>query len=196
MGRNREALGDVRRKIGEVMNKNASKIQVGWTAPTIERKEGDVWADFDGKKWTRKNGLIQSITKLDGAKMPWWCPKCNTPLNSQIHTRAWQKLGVCYDCLAREETELKRTGQFEKVARERQKQNSIAWIKDKIQELQEYHDGLSAPEMIHADNEKILMIEKWSMDLPSVRKDLQEEIDKLVTHLAKIEAGEFDEITD
>jgi hypothetical protein len=50
--------------------------------------------------------------------------------------------------------------------------------------------------MIHADNEKILMIEKWDIDLPSVRKDLQEEIDKLVTHLAKIEAGEFDESTD
>ena len=195
MGRNEEALGDVRRKIGEVMNKEAAKVQVGWTPPPVDRKEGDVWLDPDGKKWTRKNGLIQSITKLDGAKMPWWCPACSTPLNNQIHKRAWQKLGVCFDCLAREETELKRTGQFEKVLREKQKQNSIAWIKDKLQELQDYYDNVSAPEMIHADNEKILMIEKWDIDLPTVRKDLQEEMDKLKEHLAKIEAGEFDETT-
>jgi hypothetical protein len=195
MGRNEEALSDVRRKIGEVMHKDANKIQVGWNAPHIERKEGDIWTDHDGKKWTRKNGLIQSITKLDGAKMPWWCPKCNTPLNNQIHKRAWQKLGVCFNCLAHEETELKRTGQFERVLREKQKQSSIDWIKDKIQELQDYYDNVSVPEMIHADNEKILMIEKWDIDLATVRKDLQEEIDKLKEHLTKIEAGELDEAT-
>ncbi len=190
-----KALRDVRKRIGEVMNKEEQKITVGWRPEQVDRNEGDVWVGLDGRQWTKKNGVVQVITKLDGLKTPWWCPKCNTPLNG-IHMKAYKKRGFCYNCLEKEEMELKLSGQWRDIVIERGKKSHIDWVKDKIQELQDYHNNLSKPEFIHADQEKILMIEQWHVDLDTVRKDLEEEIQKLKDHLIKVEAGEFDEVSE
>jgi hypothetical protein len=182
------ALRDVRRKIGEVMNKQEQKLTFGWTPQHVERQEGEVWEDADGKKWTKKHGIIQSISKLDGIKTPWWCPKCETPLNG-VHLKAYKKVGHCHNCMVNEEMELKQSGKWQTVIEQRGRQNHIAVIKDKIQELQNYHENISQPEFIHADNEKILMIEKWGMDIDTVKKDLMEEITKLEKHLEMVVSG-------
>ena len=187
-----KALGDVRRKIGEVMHKQDSKLTFGWTPKEVQRQEGDVWTDHEGKKWTKKNGLIQSISKLDGFKTPWWCPKCGTPLNGH-HLRAYKKAGHCHECMLKEEMELKISGRWVEVVTEKGRQSHISWVKDRIQELQDYHDNISQPEFIHADNEKILMVEKWNVDLDTVKKDLTEEIVKLKKHLELVESGMSEE---
>ena len=187
-----KALGDVRRKIGEVMHKQDSKLTFGWTPKEVKRQEGDVWTDHEGKKWTKKNGLIQSISKLDGFKTPWWCPKCGTPLNGH-HLRAYKKAGHCHECMLKEEMELKISGRWVEVVTEKGRQSHISWVKDRIQELQDYHDNISQPEFIHADNEKILMVEKWNVDLDTVKKDLTEEIVKLKKHLELVESGMSEE---
>jgi hypothetical protein len=187
-----KALQDVRKKIGEVMNKQDQKLTFGWTPQQVERTEGEEWADVDGKKWTKKDGIIQSVTKLDGFKTPWWCPKCNTPLNG-IHIKAYKKAGHCHECMLKEEMELKKSGEWYDVIVEKGRQNHIAAIKDKIQELESYHENLSQPEFIHADNEKILMIEKWDMDIKTVKKDLMGEITKLHKHLEMVESGMSEE---
>jgi hypothetical protein len=187
-----KALHDVRRKVNEVMNKQDKKLTFGWTPQKVERKEGEVWEDVDGKKWTRKNGVIQSVTKLDGFKTPWWCPKCDTPLNG-IHIKAYKKAGHCHECMLKEEMELKQSGKWNDIIIEKGRQNHIAAVKDKIQELQSYHDNLSQPEFLHADNEKILMIEKWDMDINTVKNDLAVEISKLQKHLDMVESGMSEE---
>ena len=187
-----KAVQDVRKKIGEVMNKQEQKLVFGWRPQQVERQEGEVWEDVDGKKWTKKNGLVQTVTKLDGFKTPWWCPKCGTPLNGH-HLKAYKKAGHCHECMLKEEMELKKSGKWHDVVKEKGRQNHIAWVKDKIQELQSYHENLSQPEFIHADNEKILMIEKWDMDINTVKKDLMEEITKLQKHLEMVESGMSEE---
>jgi hypothetical protein len=187
-----KAVADVRKRIGEVMNKQEQKLVFGWRPQQVERQEGEVWEDVDGKKWTKKNGLVQTVTKLDGFKTPWWCPKCGTPLNGH-HLKAYKKAGHCHECMLKEEMELKTSGKWEDVIREKGRQNHMAVIRDKIQELQSYHDNLSQPEFIHADNEKILMIEKWDMDINTVKKDLMEEITKLQKHLEMVESGMSEE---
>lgn len=187
-----KAVADVRKRIGEVMNKQEQKLTFGWRPQQVERQEGEVWEDVDGKKWTKKNGLIQTVTKLDGFKTPWWCPKCGTPLNGH-HLKAYKKAGHCHECMIKEEMELKRSGKWEEVIIEKGRQNHMAAIRDRIQELQSYHENLSQPEFIHADNEKILMIEKWDMDINTVKKDLMEEITKLQKHLEMVESGMSEE---
>ena len=187
-----KAVADVRKKISEVMNKQEQKLVFGWRPQEVQRQEGEVWEDHDGKKWTRKNGVNQTITKLDGFKTPWWCPKCGTPLNGH-HLKAYKKAGYCHECMLKEEMELKISGKWHDVIVEKGRQNHMAIIRDKIQELQSYHDNLSQPEFIHADNEKILMIEKWDMDINTVKKDLMEEITKLQKHLEMVESGMSEE---
>lgn len=183
MSRNENAINDVRRKISEVMKKDATRIQVGWTPPKVERKEGEEWIDNDGKKWTVKNGIKQSISKLETAKTPWFCPRCSKAMPHRLDTKMWRMRGFCMDCAWKEETEMKRLGTWEAFEKKKLTENLIDYLKDKLAELQDAHDNISAPEFIHADNEKILMIEKWDMDLDTVRKDMAEEIEKLKAHI-------------
>lgn len=200
MFKNQDALNDVRRKVGEVMKKEGQKLVFGWRGePEPTRKEGDVWEDVDGKKWTVKNGIRQSVTKLDDAKTPWWCPKCSKPMNHRFDVKFWSMRGHCYDCNIKFETELRKEGKWEEFQKNMSLRNYISAVKDRITELQHYHDTFSKPEyLLMNENEKtVLMFEKWDVDVETVKKDLMDEITLLKTNLAnaieKYGTGEDDE---
>jgi hypothetical protein len=182
--KNENALNDVRRKVGEVMKKEGDKLIFGWRGePEPTRIEGDVWEDSTGKQWTIKNGIRQSVTKLDSAKTPWWCPRCNKPMNHRFDIKFWRIRGHCMDCVIKDETEIRRQGKWEEYERKVMLRNYIAEVTDKIAELQHYQDTVSKPEFINADETKILMIEKWDVDIDKVKADLQKDIDMLKENL-------------
>lgn len=191
---NHEAINNVRRKINERLKKDDERVVVGWR-PGLEekRQEGDVWEDATGKQWTIKNGIRQSVTKLDSAKTPWFCPKCEKSMNHRLDTKFWGTRGHCFDCQIKEESELRRNGKWKKYEHDIMKQNYISYLKDKINELEDYSATLSIPEIIHADDTKILMIERWNINLDKVKEDIQKDVDMFKEELQKVEAGEYDE---
>lgn len=200
MFKNEEALNDVRRKVAEKLNKDGNKLVFGWRGePEPTRKEGDMWEDVNGKKWTVKNGIRQTVTKLDDAKTPHWCPKCSKPMNHRFDVKFWRIRGHCMDCNTKIETELRRTGQWTKYEQNLMLRNYISNVKDKIQELQHYHDNFSKPEYLLMDEheKKVLMFEKWDVDVNTVKADLLKDIELLKTNLAETIAtygtGEDDE---
>jgi hypothetical protein len=198
MSRDEKALNDVRRKVAEKMNKDADKLIFGWRGePEPTRKEGDVWEDASGKQWTIKNGIRQSVTKLDDAKTPWWCPRCSKPLNHRYDIKFWRIRGHCMDCVIKDETEIRRQGKWEEYERKLMLRNFIANITDKIAELQNYHDTFSKPEFIDADDTKILMVERWDVDVDKVKSDIIKDITELQNILdetiKKYGTGEEDE---
>ena len=94
-----------------------TRIQGGYKKKKIKRVEGDIWEE-NGKKWTIKGGLKQSITKHDKIReiitMPLKCPSCEnamkpTPLNKKM----WNIHKNCFDCVIDMETQLKREGTYE-----------------------------------------------------------------------------------
>lgn len=185
---NHEAINNVRRKINEVLKRDEARIVVGWR-PGAEpvREEGEVWEDNSGKKWTMKNGIKQTVTKLDDAKTPWWCPKCNKPLNHRLDIKFWRIRGYCLDCHIAHETEIRKQGPeaWERYEKRLMLRNYIASLKDTIAELQTYYDNFSKPEYLIMDEheKKVLMLEKWDVDVEKVKSDLQEDIDHLKKHL-------------
>jgi hypothetical protein len=193
--KDQDVVKDVQRKVHERMNKYADKLVFGYRPKNefADKKEGDVWEDSDGRKWTIKNGIKQNVTKLDSAKIPLWCPECENAMKHRLDTKYYLLRGKCMDCVIKEETEMRRLGLWEQYEKDKERQNYIAFLKDKIAELQYYHDSVSIPEIIHADGEKILMIEKWHVDVDKIRADLSEDIQKLKEALAKAESGEEDE---
>ena len=187
MFKNEEALNDVRRKVAEKLNKDGNKLVFGWRGePEPTRQEVYLWVDVNGKKWNLKNGIRQTVTKLDDAKTPWWCPKCSKPMNHRFDIKFWNMRGHCYDCNVKFETELRRQGKWNEFQLNMGLRNYISAVKDRLQELQHYHDTLSKPEyLLMNEHEKtVLMFEKWDVDIETIKKDLMDEIELLKKNLA------------
>jgi|TARA_Y100001963_G_C6785249_1_gene452274 hypothetical protein len=180
----------VTEKIRNQMTKYADKVIVGQYTGEKEpqRNEGDEWTDRDGKLWTVKNGIKQSITLLQDAKTPWWCPACEKVMDSR-DVKAWRIHLKCFDCVAQEETRLKLDGKWEDHRDRKDIASQIDYLKDRIVELQGYHDTLSTPEIYHFDDKTgtVLMVDKYKIPLDTIREDLTIEIENMTTVLEEKE---------
>jgi hypothetical protein len=60
-------------------------VQVGYSKQSQDYREGDIWEE-NGKQWTIKNGIKQTVTKFDKLKQlvvfPLTCPECSKPMKS------------------------------------------------------------------------------------------------------------------
>lgn len=177
-------LNNVRRKINEIMKKEDGRIVVGWRPGlNAKREEGEVWETADGRQWTFKNGITQTVTKLDGAKTPWFCPACTKSMPHRFDTKFWRLRGKCMDCVIKDETEIRRQGKWEEYEQQILKANYRAALVERIMELQDYHDTMSNPEFIYADDYNILLREKWDVDLSKIKEDILADIAALTQKL-------------
>jgi hypothetical protein len=109
-------------------------VQVGYTTDYVEHKEGDVWEER-GKKWTIKNGIKQTVTRLDAIKKkiftPIVCPNCNKPMNKgHIDKYMFSIHQKCSDCVFEYETKLKVQGKYQEYERDIIKQGVKYHIKE------------------------------------------------------------------
>jgi hypothetical protein len=159
--------------------------QVGYTKAQVEHKEGDIWEE-DGKKWTLKNGIKQTVTRFDSLKkainLPISCPKCGNGMKTTtLNKKMWPIHKMCFDCVITMETELKRTGEFDEYVRNITNRGVKTYIKD-------LEDALL--DMASESNESFVTeagdIEKWGgngLDNKKLTEDLQEYIEKLKDHV-------------
>ena len=81
---------------------SSSETQIGYKKKIIERKEGDVWTE-NKKTWTIKNGIKQTISKLDKIKkeihMPLCCPECNKVMKKRLDKPNYRIHKKCHDCV-------------------------------------------------------------------------------------------------
>jgi hypothetical protein len=110
---------DVQRMRNIITGKTGDRTQIlgGWENKIEEHKEGDVWEE-DGKKWTIKNGIKQSITKLDKFKhlvsLPLTCPSCKKPMKAdELNKKMYSVHKVCLNCVIDMEAKLKLEGKYE-----------------------------------------------------------------------------------
>ena len=175
----KKEFANVQKQIRTQMNKYADKIIVGQYTGEKEpkRNEGDFWKDRDGKQWTVKGGIKQSISPLQDAKTPWWCPDCGKSM-TKLDVNTFRATSQCYDCVAKAESKLKMGGLWDEHKEKKILESQIDWLKDRIVELTHYHDTLSNPEIHHFDDDTgvILKIDKYSMPLDTVKKDLRDEV--------------------
>lgn len=132
---------DVQRMRNIITGKTGDRTQIqgGWESKKIEYKEGDTWEE-EGKKWTIKNGIKQSITKLDRFKhiinLPLTCPSCKNPLKStEINKKAYSIHGTCIDCLVEWEAKLKLEGKYQEYEKKTLNNNKNASLEEFEQAL-------------------------------------------------------------
>jgi hypothetical protein len=175
------ALRAVREKMGGVLKKDQALKVSTYVTPTTDHKEGDVWEEND-KKWTIKHGIKQTISKLAGARKPFFCPQCERILRGKADDRMWILHGKCHRCVIEGETTMRLAGTWEAYERSRMLANAIAMAKDVIQEFTAYKDAIGNPEIHFADGR----IETWKIDSSQIKQDIQTYIEQIEEWLKEL----------
>ena len=94
----------------------SSETQVGYKKKRVEYKEGDVWVE-NKKTWTIKDGIKQTISKMDAIKkeifMPLCCPKCSKVMKKRLDKPNYKIHKMCFDCVIDFEHKLRIEGKYE-----------------------------------------------------------------------------------
>tara|TARA_R110002012_G_scaffold313611_2_gene525325 strand:+ start:219 stop:818 length:600 start_codon:yes stop_codon:yes gene_type:complete len=112
---------------------SSSESQVGYKKKRIEYKEGDIWKE--GKKtWTIKNGIKQTVSKLDKLKKeiftPLCCPKCNKVMKHQLDKDNYRVHKNCHDCVILFEHKLRINGKYDNYIKKLKLKNNLAALED------------------------------------------------------------------
>ena len=120
---------------------DATGVQVGYEKQTEDHLEGDVWEEGD-KTWTIKDGIKQTVTKLDRIKkltrIPLLCPKCSQPTKNPLDKKMYPLHGMCFNCVISMETQLKMEGKYEEYSRNMVTKNIITHIEEAEQFIEEF----------------------------------------------------------
>ena len=130
---------DVDRARNLLMGKSgaSSETQIGYKKKRIEYKEGDVWKE-NGKTWTIKDGIKQTISKLDTIKkevfMPLCCPKCGKIMKGQLDKPNYKVHKMCLNCVVEFEHKLKIKGEYDDYIKNLRLKNRLTEI-DEIENM-------------------------------------------------------------
>ena len=178
---------DVNRARNLIMGKtNASTgTQIGYKKEIKEYKEGDVWVE-GRKTWTIKNGIKQTISKLDKIKkeifMPLKCPCCGNVMKKRLDKPNYRIHKKCFDCVIEFEADLKNKGKYKEY-----KKNLI--IKNSLNIVDEMESYLL--DAVNTSNSGFVsedgVIEKWigGINKKEYTKNIQEAANIRRKHLKK-----------
>jgi len=170
---------------------NKTKIQIGYGQKTEEHIEGDIWTE--GKtKWTVKNGITQTVTKLDKARkliiMPLTCPKCNSRvMRGELDKIFWKLHAECSNCRISHETNLKIKNKldFKKYEKDILVNNYTSWIEDLEKYAKDYIDDVNRDGYITEAGK----VEDWSKQN---KKQLEELVESNIKNIKKDIKKKFD----
>jgi len=102
--------------------------QIGYSTKQKDYKEGDVWTE-GRKTWTIKNGIKQTISKLDKVKkevfMPLCCPKCGNVMKKRLDKPNYNVHKKCHNCVVEFEHKLRIRGEYNDYIKNLENKNSL-----------------------------------------------------------------------
>ena len=110
---------------------DSSETQIGYNKKIKKYKEGDIWVE-DKKTWTIKNGIKQTISKLDKVRketfMPLCCPKCGNVMKKRLDKPNYRIHKKCHDCVIEFEHKLKIKGIYDKYVKILKVSNNLEYL--------------------------------------------------------------------
>ena len=128
---------DVNRARNLIMGKTGASTgtQIGYNKKTKNYKEGDIWTE-NKKTWTIKNGIKQTISKLDKIKKqiftPLCYPECNKVMKHNLDIDSYRIHKNCHDCVIKFEHKLKTTGKYDDYIKKLKTKNNLS-ILDEVE---------------------------------------------------------------
>jgi hypothetical protein len=152
--------------------------QIGYTKKQEDYKEGDIWTE-NKKTWTIKNGIKQTISKLDAIKkevfMPLCCPECSKVMKKRLDKPNYKVHKKCHDCVITFEHKLRIKGEYDNYIKNLQTKNSL----DIVDEMELYLlDAINTSNSGFVSEDGV--VEKWKGGINKV------EFSKQIRESAKI----------
>ena len=107
---------------------SSSESQIGYKKKTIKRKEGDIWTE-NKKTWTIKNGIKQTISKLNSIRkeifIPLCCPKCSKVMKHHLDKSNYKIHKTCHSCVVKFEHKLRFNGKYKDYIKKLKAKNNL-----------------------------------------------------------------------
>ena len=159
--------------------------QIGYNTKQEDRKEGDVWKE-NKKTWTIKNGIKQTISKLDAIKkevfMPLCCPECGNVMKKRLDKPNYNIHKKCFDCVVDFEHKLKIKGEYNDYIKNLKAKNSL----DIVDEMESYLlDAINTSNSGFVSEDGV--VERWvgGVDKVELTKQVKEAVNTRRTHIEK-----------
>jgi hypothetical protein len=146
------------------------------------REIGDIWTDKDGHQWEQKDGYTISVTKMDAVRkyldQMSNCigEECDSIQYSNADKKLIRKTGMCSNCLAKYETNLKADGTYPYYADYKITRNKLAYVRELKQRFEEALEGVKSQFQI-VNEDGSLQNWTWETDIDEVKQNLKNDID-------------------
>ena len=179
---------DVQRARNLIMGNSSASTgtQIGYNKKIEDYKEGDIWTE-GRKTWTIKNGIKQTVTKLDAIKkevhMPLSCPCCGKIMKHRLDKPNYKIHKKCFDCVVEFEGKLKHVpGRYEKYLKELKLKNNLA----SLDELESYLlDAVNTSNSGYVSEDGVIErwvggidSKKWTKDIKKYTSKTREKLEK------------------
>jgi hypothetical protein len=164
---------------------DSTGVQVGYEKQTEDYLEGDVWEEGE-KTWTIKDGIKQTVTKLDDIKkatrMPLLCPNCSQPMKKSLDKKMYPINKTCFSCVVSMETKLKMEGKYEEYSRNMVTKNIVTHIEEASQFIEEFAKNTVKETYVTEQGDveeweggvdKQKLVEKWKEGLQEMKERLE-----------------------
>lgn len=189
-------------------------VMVGYKPPKTRRKEGEKWVDPNGTKWVQKNGYKVQVNEQANMIREISRQKCacgqDIQYGSKLDNKFFRKLGKCFDCVIKEETELRILGVYPYYENYKMLLNYLGFLEDMKQKIEdsikyfetetgalevlcnsegflEKFEGMNTSELLNGakkDLEEISKgIEKVTADKEEAKRIYEEELEKAKTNI-------------
>ena len=178
---------DVQRARNLIMGKtgDSTGTQIGYKKEIKEYKEGDIWTE-GRKTWTIKNGIKQTVSKLDKIKkevfMPLSCPCCGKIMKKRLDKPNYKIHKKCFDCVVEFEHKLRIKGEYENYKKRLVTKNSL----DIIDEMESYLlDAINTSNSNYVSEDGV--VERWvgGLNKKEFNKNIKEAANIRREHLKK-----------
>jgi bacterioferritin-associated ferredoxin len=178
---------DVERARNLIMGKTgaSSETQIGYNKKRIDYKEGDVWKE-NGKTWTIKDGIKQTISKLDVIKkeinIPLCCPKCGKIMKHHLDINNYKVHKKCHSCVIKFEHKLKINGKYDSYIKKLKIKNNVT----RLTEIEDFFLDIA-----NQSNESYISeqgeVERWKggLNKDNFKKDIKQAVKEVKNKLEK-----------
>lgn len=156
------------------------------------RKVGDAWVDVAGIKWIQKDGFVIREGKMKALRQSLYKPvncltdECGHKKMNRIDKKMISIHGMCMDCVAKSETQMRADGTYREYEKNILKVNALKWLKDAEKDVDLVAKYLSTGDIVledgtteaweGGDSEK--MREKILTNFAEFKKDFLSKLEK------------------